>query len=101
MLLRSDGAGCFNSILQRSCQVLWGTAEGWGDIFERSLRISISGAGKDELDSLFGVIGRKMLRYVNTGQSYFDAATIAAAIGHGAGLSKVSIAQRSAAPLTK
>ena len=56
--LRADGAGCFNSKLQRGCQLLWGRV--WGNIFEESVRISIAGDGKSNLDGMFGMAGFKM-----------------------------------------
>ena len=68
VFLRSDGAGCYNSKLQRACQVLWGCAEGWGDeVTEESSRISISGAGKTDLDSLYGIAGAKLKRACKNG----------------------------------
>lgn len=70
---RSDGAGCFSCNLTKISMVKW---KDWTGISERSNRQSPSGAGKTNLDGMFGVLQRSLNDAANNGKDYDNAESI-------------------------
>jgi len=78
---RSDGAGCFSSDLSRLLQTIW---HEWTGITEISVRVSVSGGGKSDLDGRFAFLSEALRSGVNSGKSHWNAKTsIAAATARG------------------
>ena len=70
---RSDGAGCFASELSRCAQPHW---ERWAGVTESVYRVSPAGAGKSNLDGMFGRLKKMLDDAVDSGASFWDASTI-------------------------
>lgn len=76
---RADGAGCFSSKLHRAIQPFW---KAWTGIDEIVCRISPAGAGKSELDGMFGRVSKISSSACDAGHSYSNSKELLAALEH-------------------
>ena len=83
VIFKADGAGCFASELSRCAQPHW---ERWAGVVESVYRISPAGAGKSNLDGMFGRLKKMLDDAVDAGASYWDAPTILEAADKAGGL---------------